>query len=362
MKKNEKLYILIPTFILVIVLGLLDYYTGFEISFSIFYLIPVGIMSLRKDSNKFDLIGIACFSALVWFIADESDTHKYSSIFIPYWNATVRFIFFLSISFLINKIIKIDQKRLLAANEELLKLNEEKNTILGIAAHDLRNAIGHISSFSSLLLDSKRNNKSFLDDDKDSIEIIHNSSLNALQLLGKLLDFTKIESGKVNIKIEENDYIKFVKGKIKIHQLLASKKNIIIELETEFENLIIEFDAIYLIEVISNLITNAIKYSYENRKIVIRITKSNDYVLTEVIDSGVGIPENELNELFQPFQKASSKPTGNETSTGLGLAIVKKIINLHNGTFGVKSKLHEGSNFYYYLPINYLSSNIKNEQ
>lgn len=351
MSIHKKPFILAFVIILLVILGILDYYTGFEISFSIFYLIPISILSLRKDTKLSEIIFISFFSAIVWLIADILDFKIHSLNFIPFWNAIVRLLFFLSISLLINKIIRIDHKKLISANNELEKLNEEKNLLLGIAAHDLRNSIGHIKSFSELLIASTKLNNSFSDDDKECVEIIYNSSINTLMLLTNLLDFTKIQSGTVKLNFQKYNYINFIKNGIKINHLLAVKKNIEVIFETIFESLMVEYDESSLYEVFNNLLSNAIKYSFQDSKIIIRVNKNQDKVLTEILDTGVGIRVNEINDLFKPFKKASSKPTANEPSTGLGLAIAKKIITLHNGSIGVKSEFQKGSNFYYYLPI-----------
>jgi signal transduction histidine kinase len=114
----------------------------------------------------------------------------------------------------------------------------------------------------------------------------------------------------------------------------------------------INFDNHYFSEAIDNFLSNAIKYSYNNSEIIVKISLPDDkHLLTEVIDKGKGIEEGEQQKLFNYFQKTSTRPTGGEISTGLGLAIAKKIITLHNGEIGVKSVLDQGSNFYFTLPI-----------
>jgi signal transduction histidine kinase len=104
-------------------------------------------------------------------------------------------------------------------------------------------------------------------------------------------------------------------------------------------------------QVLNNLISNAIKYSYPNTTIRIEVLRQGDFVVTKVIDQGQGIPADELPHVFKPFQKASTKPTAGEKSTGLGLAIVKKIIEGHQGEIGVESEVGKGSTFFFRLPL-----------
>jgi len=115
--------------------------------------------------------------------------------------------------------------------------------------------------------------------------------------------------------------------------------------------LILSVDDGKINQVLNNLIGNAIKYSYPESKITIRVFKEDAQVVTQVIDEGQGIPEKEIEGLFNPFKRASVQPTSGETSHGLGLAIVKKIIEGHNGRVGVTSKSGKGSVFYFTLPI-----------
>lgn len=107
-----------------------------------------------------------------------------------------------------------------------------------------------------------------------------------------------------------------------------------------------------IIQVLNNLIGNAIKYSYPDSEVTIKIFKEDNQIITQVIDQGQGIPKEELENVFLMFQKTSTKPTAGESSHGLGLAIVKKIVEGHEGQIAVKNNQGNGSTFYYSLPIN----------
>jgi signal transduction histidine kinase len=112
------------------------------------------------------------------------------------------------------------------------------------------------------------------------------------------------------------------------------------------------FDPVYLSEVIDNLITNAIKYSNRDKQIEVLVKVTDDkWLRTEVKDNGIGIDSSELDKLFKPFSKTSSRPTSGEISSGLGLAIADKVVRLHGGEIGVQSKINEGSTFYFTLPL-----------
>lgn len=241
--------------------------------------------------------------------------------------------------------INVTTKELEEQNQLLKSLNEQKNEFRGIAAHDLRNPIGVIQGFSELLEEN-------IDDEfKDYTGEITKMSSKMLSLLNDLLDISKIEAGKLDLKKDEIDYNAFVAQNIRMNELLAKSKGIKIVSDLEVRGLIVSIDEEKINQVLNNLIGNAIKYSYPGSTITVKVFKEINQLVTQVIDNGQGIPEKEIEGLFYPFKQTSVKPTSGETSHGLGLAIVKKIIEGHNGHVGVTSEFGKGSVFSFILPI-----------
>jgi len=241
--------------------------------------------------------------------------------------------------------INVTTKELEEQNQLLKSLNEQKNEFLGIAAYDLRNPIGVIQGFSELLEEN-------IDDEfKDYTGEITKMSSKMLSLLNDLLDISKIEAGKLDLKKDEIDYNAFVVQNIRMNELLAKSKGIKIVSDLEVRGLIVSIDEEKINQVLNNLIGNAIKYSYPGSTITVKVFKEINQLVTQVIDNGQGIPEKEIEGLFYPFKQTSVKPTSGETSHGLGLAIVKKIIEGHNGHVGVTSEFGKGSVFSFILPI-----------
>ncbi|MGD9978397.1 MAG: sensor histidine kinase [Bacteroidales bacterium] len=337
-KKFDNKYIVsTSSLILIAIIGFIDYITAPELSFSFFYLIPISLISFYRETRLVSVILCSALASFLWFYADFN-TRDYTNILFPFWNSFVRLVIFLSVGTLL---FYLKEK-----NKKLKALGDEKNKFIGVAAHDLRTPIGGIYSFSDLLISNHK--KTLVPEVHNIISLIRSMSDSALVLLQNLLDVSKIESGKIELKLANQDYIAFIKQQVLLNQIIAKPKNISIDLITNYNNIIINFDQHYLVEVINNLLSNAIKYSEKNSEIVVNISINDDKkVLTEVIDKGRGIPENEQLKLFRYFQTASTQPTDGEKSTGLGLAIAKQIITLHNGEINVKSKVNEGSNFYY---------------
>ncbi len=332
----------------ILIIGYIDYTTGSEVSFSLFYLVPISLTALYVNTNRTLIMGVVLFAAIVWLSA-EIYSREYSNDYILYWNAFVRFSIFAIVGLLLFN-IKDKYKKVIQLNNELEIINKEKNRLIGVTSHDLRNPIGVIFSYSDMLITDYSDKL-----DPDAFEIVNQIkelSKSTLDFIKKILDMSKIESGIVEIHSSPQDYLKFINKYIHFNQILANTKGIKIILETKVKEIVFSFDEQYLSEVINNLISNAIKFSPPNSEIVIRISLTgNDKIKTEVTDKGLGIPKEEQYMLFRYFQKTSTKPTAGESSTGLGLAIAKKIINEHNGTIGVKSEYAKGANFFFELPL-----------
>ena len=235
-------------------------------------------------------------------------------------------------------------------NIKLQQINEEKNRIIGIAAHDLRSPMGMIIN----LIEYLKNDAQIVSSPNlhELLNSLQNISQNSLGLINNLLDISKIESGKIDLKLTELDYILFVREQLVYNNLLAKNKDIRIVVQYELDSIWVKIDKTYMTQVINNLLSNAIKFSERRSEIIVKISKKADATIqTEVIDSGKGIKKEEQPFLFNYFQKTSTLSTEGETNTGLGLAIVKKVIQAHNGTVGVNSEYAKGSTFYFTLPI-----------
>lgn len=235
-------------------------------------------------------------------------------------------------------------------NAELVKLNDLKNQLLGMAAHDLRNPIGAIQNLSSFLLEETA--KTLSPEHLQFLTLIHSSSRFMLSLLDDLLDIAKIEAGKLDLNLIPTDLGDLVKGVVRLNQIMADKKKIRIQLH-QYESLpLVPLDSMKIEQVLNNLLSNAMKFSAPETTITVSLLRSGDHVTVSVADQGPGIPQEDMAKLFQPFSKTSVRSTGGEKSTGLGLAIVRKIVLGHLGKIWVQSEVGKGSTFFFSLPLN----------
>lgn len=245
--------------------------------------------------------------------------------------------------------VKARTSELELLNARLLDLNKEKNSYIGMVAHDLRNPIGIAEAFSGMLLeDFDGLTKS---SQLEYIGLINKSCSFSLDLIHQFLDISKIEAGIFELNLSRQDYISAVSENVRQNEMLAKNKNQEIIVKTDLPEIPFCFDKNKIEQVLNNLLGNAIKYSHANTRIVIEIKTFPDWVLTRIIDEGQGIPDEEIEHVFHPFKTTSVKATSNEKSTGLGLAIVKKIIESHNGTVAVESEVGKGSVFSFKLPL-----------
>lgn len=255
--------------------------------------------------------------------------------------------YFDELSRLNNELVSV-QRELTKKNLELEELNNLKNQFLGMAAHDLRNPLGNILSYSEFIEEEKDN---LSQEQAEFIAQIKSLSSFMLNMVTELLDVTTIESGKISLKIEPCNLTELISRNIHLNKNFADKKQIkLIFTKTEIANNLM-LDKGKIEQVITNLITNAIKYSHPKTEITVDLSMSNDELIISVKDQGQGIPEDEQHLLFKPFQKTSTKSTGGEKSTGLGLFIVKKIVEAHKGKIWVESKPGVGSTFFVSLPL-----------
>lgn len=229
----------------------------------------------------------------------------------------------------------------------LRQANEFKKEVLGVVAHDLRNPIGVILGFASLLNSSDPSKEEMLEYSKIILDTSQQMNNMVKDLLGSAIkdavDFT-INSAPFALLKQMNQIISNFKE-------LAEAKHQKILFSSPESSITIKGDSSKIREVFENIISNAIKYAGRDTQIKVNVEQFDEVVIVKVTDEGPGLSEDDKSKIFGKFTRLSAKPTAGETSTGLGLFIVKKIVDLHGGKVWVESKLNEGSTFVVELPI-----------
>lgn len=248
----------------------------------------------------------------------------------------------------VNNELATAHRQLARSNAELRWLNEQKNQLLGMAAHDLRNPLAAVLAFSGFLLDDRD------DLSADHVELatsIRQSAETMLALVEDVLDFSAIESGVVRLELVDLSVDTLLSDVVEGCRFVATRKEVVIAKAVDPTVPTIVGDRRKLAQVLYNLLTNAIKFSHRNASVRVTAGPTDEGgVWIAVTDQGVGMTSEEIGRLFKPFGRVGPAPTGGETSTGLGLAIVSRIVSAHGGTIEVQSRPGAGSTFTVVLP------------
>ncbi len=235
-------------------------------------------------------------------------------------------------------------------NAQLVELNKEKNQLLGMAAHDLRNPLSIVSTASAFLLDDASR---LLSEAKraEFLRRINSGSKFMLNLIDDLLDVAKIETGRLDLELKDGNLCGLIEENLALNRMLANNKNIRLDFAPESGLPPLRFDRRKVEQVLNNLVSNALKFSAPGTAVTVQASRVDGNVVVSVRDQGQGIPADELDKLFKPFGKTSVRGTAGEKSTGLGLAICRKIVEGHGGRIWAESELGKGSVFSFSLPV-----------
>ena len=246
-----------------------------------------------------------------------------------------------------NKQIESQHDKLQYFTNELEKSNNVKDRFFSIIAHDLKSPFNSLLGLSEMLRDSL---ESFNKEEITKVATaLNKTSRRTFDLLVNLLEWARTQTNKIEYNPKEIRINDLVQSNIELNESAANSKSINLIFKVN-ENIVVYADINMLNTVVSNLISNAIKFT-QNGNIIIQITKSNEYCKVSIEDSGVGISEENLKKLFQLNQYVSTAGTHGEIGTGLGLILCKEFIEINKGTIYFKSELHKGSIFSFSIPL-----------
>lgn len=249
--------------------------------------------------------------------------------------------------------LELERKEHVAMLEEnqirLEKMNKEKDEVLGIISHDMRNPIGGIIGIANFLRTEGAADETEL---HDMLALIESSAERLLTLVNDLLDIALIESNSLQLHFTETDIGAYVREVMQLHQATAKTKGISLSLQELSAAVVASIDITKFSQVVGNLVSNAIKFTPEGGSVTVRISHSSDrpgHFELEVKDSGMGIPPDLMPKLFVKFA-AQRRGTNGEKGTGLGMPLIKRYVELHQGTLDVDSAVGVGSRFLIRIP------------
>ena len=252
--------------------------------------------------------------------------------------------------------------------KELADAYQHKSEFLASMSHELRTPLNAIIGFSHQLMNG--DNGPVNEKQKENLSLIERGGKHLLMLISEILDTSKLEAGKMNLKIQEIELQIFFDDIIANISSLADEKKL--QLTTEINTALITqayFDRLRTKQILLNLLSNAIKFTEQGQVSIICDMVDNQinllpehrqeaiknsevpYLLMAIVDSGIGIENNQLNSIFNQFHQIDGGLHPSDVGTGLGLSISKQLVELHNGEIWAKSTVNKGSTFAFILPL-----------
>ncbi|MDC3415414.1 ATP-binding protein [Aquibacillus salsiterrae] len=229
------------------------------------------------------------------------------------------------------------------------KLDQLREDFIANVSHELRTPISMLQGYSEAIVDDIAESKQ---EKNDLAKIIHEESLRMGRLVNELLDLARMKAGHISLNRENVKLELFLKRIVRKFKGLCESKEIQLISELNVNTASISIDPDRIEQVLTNLIDNAINHTKDNGSVIVSVNEQSNYLEFSIKDNGSGISQKDLAFVFERFYKAdkSRKRKNGKTGTGLGLAIAKNIVEAHNGTISVQSKVNEGTTFTFRLP------------
>ncbi|SNT39983.1 His Kinase A (phospho-acceptor) domain-containing protein [Ekhidna lutea] len=369
-KTRLPLLLITNTYILVgsIAVLVLTYFSGGIWSAVYPWIISIPVLALLVVNRTYGIAwGIFAFLAMLWFgwleLQGIKLPYEYNQDLKAEWFISVLpglLLIILIISAVFESVqtgaLRVLQKRneQLAEQKETIadqsrkleRLIDDKDHLIRILAHDLKNPLANITTIANILKEEED-----VDEQKKFISMIEKVSGQAQGLVNKVLDMAINEQGGIKLKIEQLNINQVVVEAIDSMLEIAKKKKIEIQYQAKDELVLVNADKTYLLLIFENLLSNAIKFSSPGYDVHVDVTLMNSTVSVRVMDEGQGIRPEEEDLLFERFAKLSSKPTAEESSTGLGLSLVKEYVDQINGKVWYDNQASKGATFVVELPV-----------
>ena len=247
-----------------------------------------------------------------------------------------------------------DLPAVLARIETQLSLKRHKefnNRFLKIATHDLKKPVLLILDATRVIKDEQAPGSTISDDTHETLDLIIKSGKYMQRIIEDLLEMRAIKDGHLQLSRVSADLNTIAEQAVERNLEYAKRMGIALQQQLETGLPRIWGDDFRLAEVLDNLIGNAIKFSPEGSRTTVYTRSEDKSVVLEVIDSGPGLADTDMDQLFAEYAQLSNRPTGHEKSSGIGLSICKELIGLHDGDIGARNNSEGGSTFWFRLPL-----------
>jgi len=333
LQKQSLRNIFILGIILIFVIATMDYFTGFELSFSVFYLIPIALITWFGKDRRVGIL-TAIIGAIVWLTVDALSGQTYSLALVPFWNAGVRLGFFLIVVFSLSSLQAATERR-----EELAQF----------IVHDLRAPLSNTLSGLTLLLEISGDSLDSMQ--QEIVQISLASSNRMLTLVNSLLDLAQLESGKFKVNLQPVAVQGVVNIALEQGFAMAKRGEVTLvgDVDEGVENMLADNDLV--VRVLVNVLSNALKFSPTGSTVQIRASRhENQQVAIHVHDEGKGIPKEWADKVFDKFAQVDAKRQGTIIGSGLGLTFCRLAIEAQGGRIWLTSEVDKGTTVSFTLP------------
>jgi PAS domain S-box-containing protein len=224
-----------------------------------------------------------------------------------------------------------------------------KNDFVSLVSHELRTPLTSIKGYVDLLMDEESG--PLTDDQREFLQIVGNNAQRLVSMVNELLDISRIEAGRVDLRIDSLDLRSIVQRVVSSMRPLVNEKSQSLTIEAAPDLPPVYGDSDRLAQILTNLVSNAVKYSADGGQITISLGVKDGQMEVAVTDTGVGLTQDEIRQLFTRFYRAGNRATREVAGAGLGLSITRSLVELHGGTISVTSTPGEGSTFSFTLPL-----------
>ena len=338
LNKQSKSFLTALGVVLVMLIGIIDYLAGPSFSSLTFYLIPVILITWFVGRTAGSLMSVA--SALTWVIVDMTAGPSYPHIIIPLWNLLERLGTFFIVVYILLRIAK--------AEDESRRLERERKDMLSMFAHDMKNPLITVGGFLSRLISGKAG--LLTEKQANYVELMRDELRRLERYITDFLELSRLESTGYEPVPAPFNMAAALKMRIEMARIEADKKDINIQFDiSEDTAIMVSADAIQIDRVIANLMDNAIKYTGSGGTITVKLLDRDTDVLVQIADTGIGIPEEHVQHIFNAFYRVGRDAKG----SGLGLSIAKRTVEANGGKIWVESVHEKGSVFSFTLPKQY---------
>jgi len=342
-----------------LILGFADRASGYEISFSIFYLIPISAAAWFLGTTAG--LAVSLLSAVTWFVNDAAlGGHMYSHYLIPYWNAFMRLGLFAIVAVMLARLRasserERDAHRKLALSYAALdELRKQqlliKDQILSNVSHELRTPLTAVHQFVTILLDGLAGELNH--QQAEYLEIARKNVEQLTGMIQDLLDATRADAGKLSIEPSSVALPDVVTDVVRTLQSRAHELGIALDHEAGDALPPVFADPARIRQILINLIDNALKFTAGGGRVTVRTTRHDpDHARVSVADTGKGIPAEVVAKLFERLYQGARDATTSRQGLGLGLYICRELVTLQGGQIGVESEPGHGTEFWFTLPL-----------